>query len=313
MYYECFLFTERAQNRRWGFSDNDTCKCAGMNSVCKGKRKKKRTQRRAIVSWKQHDQMKIRRSTRMSVYRVQKLLAVFLLSFPSPKLSTQPSIYQWDVRPPRQSSILVESAALSPISRRRVFELQSKPLARTLVPSWILTSPEPGFNLPDSRTAAAATIANLIIWSDINPPPPRAHHSHPQYCVSTTASVTFMCVSASTHWLSSPTTFFFCQSHCTYNIHSHTSLSLSLSPPLPCPPPPAQPATPSSYQVQKRPPPMLIKLECKWCWADFISSFSSSTPSFSIRMAPCSTSLSLSLCRPKHHRRWWWWWSSSSW
>lgn len=87
----------------------------------------------------------------------------------------RPSIYQWVVRPPRQSSILVESAALSPISQRRVFELQSKPLAQTLVPSWILTSPKPGFNLPDPRTAAAETIANLIIWSDINPP--RSHSS----------------------------------------------------------------------------------------------------------------------------------------
>ncbi|TKS73742.1 hypothetical protein D9C73_007823 [Collichthys lucidus] len=50
-------------------------------------------------------------------------------------IRSKPSIYQWDVRPPQQSSILVESAALSPISRRRVFEPQSKPRARTLVPS----------------------------------------------------------------------------------------------------------------------------------------------------------------------------------
>ena len=50
-------------------------------------------------------------------------------------IGLQPSIYQWDARPPQQSAIVVESAALSPISWRRVFELQSKPLARTPVPS----------------------------------------------------------------------------------------------------------------------------------------------------------------------------------
>lgn len=43
-----------------------------------------------------------------------------------------------------------------------------------------INHPEPGFNLPDPRTAAAATIANLIIWSDINPPllPPSICHTH---------------------------------------------------------------------------------------------------------------------------------------
>lgn len=183
----------------------------------------------------------------MTTSTIQRPAEVWMCLTPCPFLrlhslqpSTRPSIYQRDVRPPWQSSILVESAALSPISQRRVFELQSKPLARTPVPSWILTSPEPGFNLPDPRTAAAETIANLIIWSDINPPLPHPHHTHTHTPHSHPQTPCPHCSCCNIHKRGrqrrntqqlNSSAIFFCQSQFIYHINTNTFLSTDPPPP----------------------------------------------------------------------------------